>query len=117
MRKKYELDDVRVLNNSVTLNGSVKEKEIKYSLPTGKLLFYPSIYYPHKNIEIFIPLAKMIKKKNLGCKIIVTINPNTVAALKFLKSIEKMGLMDTIINIGQVRQAKCREFIKGLTLC
>tara|TARA_X000000950_G_scaffold229307_1_gene277113 strand:- start:15734 stop:16873 length:1140 start_codon:yes stop_codon:yes gene_type:complete len=113
LQKTYELEDVRVLNNAVTLNASVKEK-VNYWLPAGKLLFYPSIYYPHKNIEIFIPLAKIIKEKNLDCKIITTVNPNTIAAKKFLKFIELMELKDTIINIGQVPSSEMSGIYKRI---
>ncbi|MDC3108352.1 glycosyltransferase [Paracoccaceae bacterium] len=114
LQKTYELEDVRVLNNSVTLNLSIKKEKNNYSLPRGKLLFYPSVYYPHKNIEIFIPLAKIIKKESPECKIIITVEPNSFAAMKFLNSIELMGLKDTIINIGQIPPSQMSVVYNGV---
>ena len=62
-----------------------------------------SRYYPHKNLEILIPLAQKIRQRNLAYKIIITIEKkHGTGAARFLKTIQKEKLDNVIINTGEV---------------
>ena len=66
-----------------------------------------SVYYPHKNIEIIIEVAELIKKQNQRIKIYITLekeeNPKAKHILDLIKTRE---LEDTIINLGRVPMEK-----------
>jgi glycosyltransferase involved in cell wall biosynthesis len=73
-----------------------KLSNIKYLLCLTK-------YYPHKNLEIFLTLARLIKQQNLPYRIVITIEKNQGhGAKKLLNSIKVNNLEDIIINIGYV---------------
>lgn len=98
----YGLHDVRVINNAVTINTAISDEPLDFSLPPGTRLVYPSVYYPHKNLEILLDVASLIKISKLDYRIVTTVNPDTDASQRFLDSIAKRGLQDIISNIGQV---------------
>lgn len=98
----YDLRDVRVINNAVTLDTSAGEDTRDFGLPVGQKLVYPAVYYPHKNLEILLDLAQLIKDRKLGYRIVTTVNPDTQAARRFVDAIAARGLTDVIVNIGQV---------------
>lgn len=60
-------------------------------------------YYIHKNVEIFISLAKLIRQQNAPYKIITTLNVdqchNTTI---FFEQVKNEGLEDIIINLGNI---------------
>ena len=100
----YGLSNVRLMTNAVSFeNLGDNTKGKGYLLPRGKKLLYLSYYYPHKNFEILLPLARMIKEEKLDYKVIVTISAlQHRKAAMFLKAIEKDELQDVLINIGPV---------------
>jgi len=102
LKELYGLQDVRVVNNAVTINTAPGDEALDFSLPPGVRLVYPSVYYPHKNLEILLDLAGLIKASKLDYRIVTTVNPDTDAARRFLDSIAEHGLQDIITNIGQV---------------
>jgi len=71
-----------------------------------KLLFCLSEYYSHKNLEIFIPLAELIKNQKLNYQILITIHPETIEAKKLLRNVEKKELNEIIINLGRIQQSE-----------
>ena len=74
-----------------------------FKLPKGTILLCLSRYYPLKNLEIFVPLAKEIKKRELDFKIIVTIHESQHQRVApFLSQIKDEGLDKIIINVGPV---------------
>ena len=98
----YGLRDVRVINNAVTINTTPRDDVPDFALPTGVRLLYPTVYYPHKNLEILLDLAGLIKTGRLAYRIVTTIDPETDASKLYLDSIVDRGLQDIIINVGQV---------------
>ncbi|WP_394210635.1 glycosyltransferase [Enterovibrio calviensis] len=101
--KYYGFDDVRIIPNAVSLEnlngGSYKD----FKLGDGKKLLCLSVYFPHKNLEVFIPLAKQIKEKKLDYKIVLTIDESQHRKVKdFLGQVKSEGLEDIIKNIGPV---------------
>ncbi|MDB4659654.1 glycosyltransferase [Synechococcus sp. AH-551-C10] len=98
----YCLENVRVINNAVTLNSPDDDEQSNFSLSDGIKLFCPSVYYPHKNLEILIDLAELIKADESDYVIVTTIAPYSVSSRRLLRSIHDRGLQDIIINIGPV---------------
>jgi glycosyltransferase involved in cell wall biosynthesis len=102
LEEKYALRDVRVVHNAVTLDNALVEQELGVKLPEGVCLVCPSVYYPHKNIEILLDVAGLIKAQGLNYRIVTTVNPDTTAAKKFIAAISERGLNGIITNIGHV---------------
>ena len=99
----YHLKNISVIPNAVSLDNLTAVEDHNWHLGTGLKLLCLSRYYTHKNIEIFIPLAKLIKHKSLNIKIIITIEENQgVKAAHFLQVIKGKELDDIIINLGPV---------------
>ena len=79
MKKKlwdlYSLKNVTIVPNAVSLENLDKGEPADFNLPKNKInLLYLTYYYPHKNIEIFIPIAKLIKQASLPYCLIITID-------------------------------------------
>lgn len=99
----FNCPHVIVVPNAVSLENMEGGEKEEFGLPKGTKLLYLTHYYPHKNLEIFIPLAQEIKKKNLDYKLITTIDPDQHAdAKKFLDNIVKLDIGDVICNVGAV---------------
>ena len=102
LTRLYGLKDVRVVNNAVTINTAQTEKELDFSLPRGLRLLYPTVYYPHKNLEVLLELAGLIKLAGRDYQIVTTVNADTKASRRFLGLLKERGLQDIILNVGQV---------------
>ena len=103
LERLYGLENVVLVPNAVTLEHKKEVPFYDFSLPDGTLLLCLSRYYPHKNIEIFIPLAEEIKRKELNFKIIITIDESQDRRVKpFLSSVKERGLDGIIFNVGSV---------------
>ncbi len=82
----------------------------KLNLINKTKLLCLSRYYEHKNLEILIDLAQIIKENNSDFIIIVTIERGQgVRAGKMIDDITQLGLEDIIINIGEVKQENIKE--------
>ncbi len=101
----YGLNNIVIVPNAISLDHYKSKEEVKFDMPNDKVkLLCLTHYYPHKNIEIFIPLAHMIKQNKLFCVIIITIDKEQhTGAKKMLEMIEKENLGDIIINIGPIQ--------------
>ncbi len=109
LEEKYSLPDVRVINSAVTIDTGPDDADFNFSLPPGVELLYPAVYYPHKNLEILLDVAELIKTRKLDYHIVITVNPDTSAAQAFLDAISARGLEAIITNVGQVplNRMKC----------
>lgn len=104
LERIYKFQNIIVVPNAVSLENMSGGVYKDFNLPKEDIkLLHLTHYYPHKNLEIFIPLAKNIKEKNLNYKIIITIDKSQhIGAEKLLEKIEAEKLNDIIINIGAV---------------
>lgn len=110
----YELNDIRVINNAVTLNSPDVTNANSITLPHGVRLVYPTVYYPHKNLEVLIELAELIRLKDLDYRIVTTVNPVSDASRNFLDSIAERELQNIIVNIGQIPLDQMRNlYVQG----
>lgn len=99
----YRIENIQVVPNAVSLENLAKKSNHDFNLPSGIKLLYLTHYYPHKNLEIFISLAKKIKEENLPYKLVITIERGQHKAAKtLLDKIENLALTDIIINVGPV---------------
>jgi len=99
-----QVPDVRLLSNAYTpLTG-----QIHYTLPfekgTGvRYLLCLSRYYPHKNSEVLVDVARLMRERNLPYRILLTIEPAQHRhARRLLDRIRREGLADWLTNIGTV---------------
>ena len=103
LERLYDIKNIKIIPNAVTLEHTKKAPFYDFKLPKGTILLCLSRYYPLKNLEIFIPLAEEIKKRELDFKIVVTIHESQHQRVKpFLSKIKDKGLDKIIINIGPV---------------
>lgn len=60
-------------------------------------------YYGHKNLEILIPLATLIRENNAKFKLVITLDESQgKRARVLLKSIKQLKLEEIIINLGPI---------------
>jgi glycosyltransferase involved in cell wall biosynthesis len=112
LKKYFGLNNFVITPNALALKTNSHFKPNNFSPnPENVYLFCLSHYYPHKNLEIFIPLGKKIKSANLPFKIIITLNANQhTRAKKLLNNIETEGLSDIIINIGALKMSEVHKW-------
>ena len=65
-----------------------------------KYLLYVSYFYPHKNFEIFLPLAKIVKEEGLKIKFLVSFQGRR--GKKLYEKIKQNNLDDIVINTGNL---------------
>ncbi|MDD4111388.1 MAG: glycosyltransferase [Clostridia bacterium] len=99
----YKNENIKIVPNAVSLENLANKSKHDFNLPLGIKLLYLTHYYPHKNLEIFIPIAQKIKKEKLPYKLIITIKREQHKGAKLLlNTIENLNLTDFIINVGSV---------------
>jgi glycosyltransferase involved in cell wall biosynthesis len=104
LKKYYNIANIDILPNAVSLD-SLSGGECKdFNLPKNKIkLLYLTRYYTHKNIEIFLPLAELIRVRNLPYILVITIEPSQHKnAKKILELIKKEKFEDVIVNTGEI---------------
>jgi glycosyltransferase involved in cell wall biosynthesis len=103
----YCLKNIEIVPNAVSLENMDGGTSVDFNLPKNKIkLLYLTYYYPHKNLEVFLPLAKKIKSLALSYCLVITIEPSQHhKAAHFLKAVKKENLDDVIINIGPVKMS------------
>lgn len=103
IHKLYNFENIKVVSNAVSLDNLTNTIYKDFNLHEGIKLLYLTYYYPHKNIESFLELAKRIKKDNLNYKLIVTLDSSqSNQAKSFLDRVQKEELNTIIINVGSV---------------
>ena len=107
LKSIYGLSNIKIVPNAVSLENLGGGVWKDFNLPVGKTkLLYLTYYYPHKNLEIFLPLAREIKKKSLPYCLVITIEATQhKEASRFLEIVSKENLNDIIINTGPVAMA------------
>jgi glycosyltransferase involved in cell wall biosynthesis len=102
LEKRYQVNNVSLLPVPATYG--MRSLEYEKELPEGKKFLYLSYYYPHKNFEVLLNVAKLIKSSNYNFKILVTVESEQHEGAKlFLKNISVLGLDDVLINLGNVK--------------
>lgn len=101
----YGLDNIEIVPNAVSLENMSGGESFNFNLPKNKIkLLYLTYYYSHKNLEVFLPLAKKIKDMSLPYCFVVTIGQKQhKLAKEFIDNIKKEKLQNIIINVGPVK--------------
>lgn len=95
------IKNVKVINNAV--NRNIVGDYNDFHFPSGVKFLYLTRYYPHKNIDILLDVANLIKKKGVNFKIILTISAEQhINAKCFLNKVKEKALDNIIVNIGEV---------------
>ncbi|NLU96890.1 hypothetical protein B6N13_02100 [Marinomonas sp. UCMA 3892] len=98
-------DRVKVVNNTVSFDFGEATKDLVYDFKTGFKFLYITRYYPHKNIESLMEVAKIIKKNGDDFKIVLTIDEtHHKKSKKLIEDIHIEGLGSVIINVGEVKR-------------
>ncbi|WP_428741982.1 glycosyltransferase [Tenacibaculum sp.] len=102
--KLYKLKNVFVVPNSINIEYATNSIDSPSSLlqkdNSYKYFLYPTKYYPHKNIEILIDVAKEIVKNKNKFIIILTLNEKDKRVKKIINEINSLKLSNVIINVG-----------------
>lgn len=113
LRSIYNTNKIDIIPNAVSVESYSEGSDKNFDLPQGYKFLCLSKYYSHKNLEVFIPVAKRIKKLRLNYKIIITINcEESKKAKKLLDSIKLHELDEIIFNIGSVRKDEVPSLYK-----
>jgi len=90
------------------ISSFLDERELSEDIPLvkdGETIYLLNLYryYPHKNIEVLLEVAELIKKNRTHFKILITIDKeHGKGAKKILKEIKKRKLQNEILNIGYI---------------
>lgn len=106
--------------SKITNEDNLVDKAFFKKLKSYKYLLCLTRYYAHKNVEIFIDLAKMINENEAPFKIITTIDPSVgPEARAFIDKVNNLKLSETIINLGTIPVNNVRSLysqVDGLLL-
>ncbi|NLW13525.1 MAG: glycosyltransferase family 4 protein [Trueperella sp.] len=69
-------------------------------------MVYLTRYYPHKNLEILLEVAKLAKRESISDIVIFTTidEQDGVKARQFLRQVQEKSLEDVLVNVGRVPQ-------------
>ena len=99
----YNFSRLQVIPNAVALDNLNEGESFDYAFGSGFKLLCLSNYYSHKNLEVLIDLAELIRSKSLDIKIILTIDSaQGKGARRLIESIVDRKLDEVIINVGSV---------------
>lgn len=112
LESRYALDPqrVRVVPNAVSITqpfaASAGLPSLPERRPAERRLLCLTRYYVHKNVEVLVRAAELIRARELGIRIITTIAKDQGSgAAAFLEEIDDRRLHDIIVNIGPVAMA------------
>jgi glycosyltransferase involved in cell wall biosynthesis len=99
-------ENIDILPNVVSYQSQPKIEplDVNSAADSGIRLLFLSKYYPHKNYDILIPLARIIKNRGIKISISLTVMPEEHPYLMWLKDEVYREELDAIIKfIGTVR--------------
>lgn len=103
LSRLYNFKDIPIIPNAVSTQNLNSSNEHEFKIKASYKLLCLSFYYSHKNIEILLPVAKLIKEHGLDWKIIITIDSSQEkGARSLLNKVIQHNLEKIIINVGPV---------------
>ncbi len=110
----YGLTNISIVPNAISLVNVQCDHVREPALPSGTRLLCLTHYYPHKNLEICLPLAERIRDAGYDYKIIMTVDEKQhPKAIELLRNIKEKGLDEIIVNIGSVPIADVPSLYKA----
>ena len=77
-------------------------------------LFFLTKYYAHKNLEILLQLYRDFGNELADVVTVTTVSPDHYAyAPLFLRSVQQMGLGNSIINVGPLKQCELAAYYRN----
>lgn len=76
-------------------------------------LLYVAGYYPHKNLEGIVEAFGRYRDELRGVVVVLTLSPERPVVRKFLRTIERRGLGDRIINVGTIPQSALAQYYQN----
>ncbi len=106
LQRLHGLTNVKIVPNAVSLDNLDSASNKRFDLPAGKRLLYLTYYYPHKNLEVLLPVARRIRELGRDYRIIITIAASQhQKAERLLEDIRIQDLGAVIVNVGPVKMA------------
>ena len=103
MEKEYKFENTTIIPNAVSLKKNLGSSFLPAEF-SGHTFLCLTHYYPHKNIEVLIPVANLLKERGIKARIITTISAEQGAGARdWLRRIEHENLTDVIQNVGPVK--------------
>jgi glycosyltransferase involved in cell wall biosynthesis len=106
LHRLYGHGDIVVIPNAVSLENFSGGEPLDFALGEELKLLCLSGYYTHKNLEIFLPVARKLRERGFKAKIVITVaaeqHPN---AARMLEQIAEEDLEAIIHNVGPVDMA------------
>ena len=104
LKNLYGLRCVELVASPLTLANMAKAADKDFYLPLNRTrLLCLANWAPHKNLEIFLPLARLFKEKRSNFTIVTTLDlDHNAKAKRFLGKIVAEKLTDYVVNIGHV---------------
>ncbi|MCY4372828.1 MAG: glycosyltransferase family 4 protein [Spirochaetaceae bacterium] len=104
LHRLHGLTNVTIVPNAVSLDNLDSASDKTFDLPAGKRLLYLTYYYPHKNLEVLLPVARRIRELGRDYKIIITIDASQhKKSERLLDDIRTQELDAVILNVGPVK--------------
>ena len=103
LQRLYGLSQLRVIPNAVALDNLSAGESHDFALGAGFKLLCLSQYYSHKNLEVLIDVAELIRERSIDLKIILTVEAaQGPGARRLIEAIADRNLGDIIVNVGPV---------------
>lgn len=110
LERIWGLSNVAVVPNAVSLPGGAGvaggdiARRAAEAVPDGSLaLLCLTRYYPHKNLETLIPVARAIREQQLPIVVLTTVSPDDDrSAAGWIETIRRQGLQRVLVNLGTV---------------
>ncbi len=103
LRELYGLRRVEVIASPVTLESLRPAEGTSFALPPTKpRLLCLANYAPHKNVEVFLPLARRLRSYHQGFVIVTTLDPCLGPVADLLRQAAEEGLTEHWVNIGRI---------------
>lgn len=99
---------INVIPSASGFLGNEINEEVRIKIDTlkeegNKVFLCINEYYEHKNLEILLPVAELVRKCNINYSFIITLAENE-KSLIFLNQVKKRQLQDIIVNVGRVKR-------------
>ncbi len=103
LQRLYGMSHLRIIPNAVALDNLSAGEYYDFALGAGVKLLCLSQYYSHKNLEVLIDVAELIRERSIDLKIVLTIeSAQGPGARRLIEAIADRNLDDIIVNVGPV---------------
>ncbi len=112
---RFPLDRVFVVENGHS--PWIKRFKIRNKSSTNRpVIFVPSGYYPHKNLDAIPFVASKIKGNGVSVLFRFLLSCDSIEWKCLFKSASKLGVGDMLETIGPINHAKMRKYYKEATV-